>query len=181
MDGKGGPTNLKLRGNKKLRPVLDMLTNHSHVEVMQNKPTVLQWINGLTKGETENLCDPCDQCDHLTGTVAKNLEGNSSNSVNISSADRNEKAARDSIKRTKNISQLDSRAHKSHRSQSITDEIEEPTLYSCYHKGCNYHTDDVQEYERHGAQKHLKNPLLYPSKAEIEKYGLKAQGKDWEI
>ena len=38
---------------------------------------------------------------------------------------------------TKNISQPpDSRAHKSHRSQSIAAEIEEPTLYSCYHKGC---------------------------------------------
>jgi DNA replicative helicase MCM subunit Mcm2 (Cdc46/Mcm family) len=181
VDGKGRRPNLKLRYNKKLRPVLEMLEDHTHVKIIQTKPVVLQYVD--RKADTSGqACDLCDQCDLPTNTTAKNLEGNSSNSVNISSADRNKKAVRDSIKTTKNISQLpDSRAHKSHRSQSITAEIEEPILYSCYHKGCNYHTDDVQEYERHGAQKHLKNPLLYPSKAEIEKYGLKAQGKDWEI
>jgi len=55
------------------------------------------------------------------------------------------------------------------------------TSYSCYHKNCNFHTDDEQEYRRHGAQNHHKNPLLYPSKFEIEKYGLTSQGKEWEI
>jgi hypothetical protein len=82
----------------------------------------------------------------------------------------------------KNISQVpDSRAHQSHRSQSIRDEIDEPTHYSCYHKGCYFYTDDEGDYRRHVAQKHPKNPLLYPSKAEIDKFGLKAQGKHWEI
>jgi hypothetical protein len=55
------------------------------------------------------------------------------------------------------------------------------STYSCYHKNCNFHTDDEQEYRRHGAQNHHKNPLLFPSKFEIEKYGLTPQGKEWEI
>jgi hypothetical protein len=56
-----------------------------------------------------------------------------------------------------------------------------PIKYSCYHKDCDFHTDDEGEYRRHGAQNHHKNPLLYPSKFEIEKYGLTPQGKEWEI
>jgi hypothetical protein len=56
-----------------------------------------------------------------------------------------------------------------------------PTKYSCYHKNCDFHTDDEGEYRRHGAQNHHKNPLLYPSKFEIKKYGLKSQGKEWEV
>lgn len=56
-----------------------------------------------------------------------------------------------------------------------------PSPYYCYHNGCDFQTDDEREYRKHGTAKHLKNPLLYPSKFEIEKYGLKAQGKSWEI
>jgi hypothetical protein len=52
--------------------------------------------------------------------------------------------------------------------------------YSCYHNDCYFHTDSEQAYQSHGATKHTKNPLLYPSKAEIEKYGLQAQGRSWE-
>jgi hypothetical protein len=53
--------------------------------------------------------------------------------------------------------------------------------FSCYHKNCEFHTDDEREYRRHGALNHPKNPLLYPSKFELEKYGLTPQGKEWEI
>ncbi|HEU4447780.1 MAG TPA: hypothetical protein VFR94_24115 [Nitrososphaeraceae archaeon] len=56
-----------------------------------------------------------------------------------------------------------------------------PSPYCCYHNGCDFQTDDEREYRRHGVAKHLKNPLLFPSKYEIEKYGLQAQGKEWEI
>ena len=54
-------------------------------------------------------------------------------------------------------------------------------VFSCYHKNCDFHTDDEREYRRHGALNHHKNPLLFPSKFEIEKYGLTPQGKEWEI
>lgn len=57
--------------------------------------------------------------------------------------------------------------------------------FRCYHNGCkcnhscNFETDNIEDYEKHGV-KHLGNPLLYPSKAEMNRYGLKPQGKDWE-
>jgi hypothetical protein len=54
------------------------------------------------------------------------------------------------------------------------------TSFSCYHQNCNFHTNDEREYRRHGAQNHHKNPLLFPSKFEMEKYGLTPQGKEWE-
>jgi hypothetical protein len=54
-------------------------------------------------------------------------------------------------------------------------------IFSCYHKNCKFHTGDEAEYRRHGALNHHKNPLLFPSKFEIEKYGLTPQGKEWEI
>ena len=60
-------------------------------------------------------------------------------------------------------------------------DMSEPTLFSCYHKGCHFYTNDEPKYRRHGAVKHPKNPLLYPSKAELEKYGLQPQEKSWEI
>lgn len=53
--------------------------------------------------------------------------------------------------------------------------------YRCYHNGCDFHTNDEKDYHRHAAQKHTGIPVLYPTKAELEKYGLQAQGKDWEI
>jgi hypothetical protein len=53
--------------------------------------------------------------------------------------------------------------------------------YKCYHSNCEFTTEDQLEYERHGALKHPDNPLLYPSRYEIGKYGLKLQGKEWEI
>jgi hypothetical protein len=53
--------------------------------------------------------------------------------------------------------------------------------FKCYHPGCNFHTENEGDYKKHGVQKHPNNPLLYPSKAEIEHYGLEAQGKEWEI
>jgi hypothetical protein len=53
--------------------------------------------------------------------------------------------------------------------------------YKCYHPNCLFTTKDQKEYERHGALKHPSNPLLYPSKFEIKKYGLTPQGKEWEV
>jgi hypothetical protein len=48
--------------------------------------------------------------------------------------------------------------------------------FSCYY--CNYETHNEEEYKTHVVLKH--NQPAYPNKAEIEKRGLKPQGKDWE-
>ena len=54
-------------------------------------------------------------------------------------------------------------------------------LYSCYHRDCDFQTNIESDYERHWGQKHTGIPVLYPTKTELEKYGLQAQGKSWEI
>jgi DNA replicative helicase MCM subunit Mcm2 (Cdc46/Mcm family) len=61
---------LKLRDNKKLRPVLQMLQDHRHVKVIQMKPVVLQYVNGIDDIGGQS-CDPCDPYDLSTDTVAK--------------------------------------------------------------------------------------------------------------
>ena len=48
--------------------------------------------------------------------------------------------------------------------------------YSCYY--CDYNTDIQGDYDKHVVLTHDKP--AYPNKAEIEKRGLKPQGKDWE-
>jgi hypothetical protein len=50
--------------------------------------------------------------------------------------------------------------------------------YECYY--CGFKVDSKSDYERHVIMKHG-HSCAYPSKAEIEKMGLKAQGKEWEI
>jgi hypothetical protein len=59
------------------------------------------------------------------------------------------------------------------------------SYFSCYH--CDYfHTNSEADYQRHVMSNHQKTPSdvnhpCYPTKADIERLGLKAQGKDWEI
>jgi hypothetical protein len=48
---------------------------------------------------------------------------------------------------------------------------------NCYY--CDYKPDRKDHYERHVILRH-NHCLAYPNKAEIEKRGLKPQGKDWE-
>jgi hypothetical protein len=48
--------------------------------------------------------------------------------------------------------------------------------YSCYY--CDYETKDMGEYEKHVVIAHHRS--AYPNKAEIEKWGLKPQGMNWE-
>ena len=42
-----------------------------------------------------------------------------------------------------------------------------PHFYSCYHNGCDFHTNDEKDYHRHAAEKHRGIPVLYPTKAEL--------------
>jgi hypothetical protein len=57
-------------------------------------------------------------------------------------------------------------------------ESKQITCYSCYY--CDYKIDKMDHYERHIILRHNHCPA-YPNKSEIEKRGLKPQGKDWEI
>jgi hypothetical protein len=52
-------------------------------------------------------------------------------------------------------------------------------LFECYH--CDsFQTKEELEYVRHGVKHHLYKPM-FPSKPDLERHGLKPQGKSWEI
>jgi proteasome lid subunit RPN8/RPN11 len=57
--------------------------------------------------------------------------------------------------------------------------FQETSIYDCYY--CtSFKTDIQKDYERHVVFTHPERPC-YPSKADLEKLGLEAQGKIWEI
>jgi hypothetical protein len=62
----------------------------------------------------------------------------------------------------------------SHPSPSSHRVIED---FYCYY--CDFKTNSEHDYDRHNVLKHP-GKCAYPNKAEIEKSGLKPQGKDWE-
>ena len=58
----------KLQDNKKLRPIADMLLNHSSIKCVKQKPLVLQWYkndakNKMETGSGNKLNDFYDQYD----------------------------------------------------------------------------------------------------------------------
>jgi hypothetical protein len=61
----------KLRENKKLRPILERLRNHSHIHTVGEKPVALKWVSDDSSSFLKNSCNtslsttcaPCDQCD----------------------------------------------------------------------------------------------------------------------
>jgi hypothetical protein len=162
----------KLEKNKKLRPILDMLLNHDHVMVIKKKPWVLQYrsrAHHVDAGTT----DPTDSTDPTD--PPKTLQ----NGQNHEETERE-----NGSKKAKSAS-----SEKSDRSDRSDRSDSSPSSYfkfKCYHDGCickhscDFQTDSKEEYERHGALKHPKNPLLYPSSAEIEKYHLTQQSQSWE-
>jgi hypothetical protein len=82
-------------------------------------------------------------------------------------------------KSEKNIEPISSEAE---LSKKIVDaSVSTNFLFSCYHRYCDFHTIDERDYRRHWGQNHTGVPILYPTKTELMKYGLEAQGKSWEI
>ena len=51
--------------------------------------------------------------------------------------------------------------------------------YWCENMGSSYQTNDETEYLKHGTKKHFQKPM-FPALVELEKYGLKPQGREWE-
>jgi hypothetical protein len=64
------------------------------------------------------------------------------------------------------------------RNLNDTQNIAQSLIFPCYY--CDYGTNDEDDYERHVIMKHP-SKVAYPNKLEVEKLGLKAQGKSWEI
>jgi DNA replicative helicase MCM subunit Mcm2 (Cdc46/Mcm family) len=165
-----------LENNKKLRPIVEMLRNHSRVQETKSKPIVFQYMpkDDLMVKASEQASDPSDQYDHTSDTSEKNDE------KNISEGEELQK---------KILGTFDGvsggRSYRSYRSDSTpetegdnVDAHTNPFLYCCYH--CeDFHTNNQDYYENHMARYHYRLPA-YPSVADLRRHGLKAQGKTWE-
>jgi replicative DNA helicase Mcm len=159
-----GDKRLRLRDNKRLRPVYEMLLNHTNVKRLQDKPVVLQW-----------LCDPRAPCDREKIKV----DVEEGNGVNNPSAVYSRIIMINSvIPRTYNNQQdqdiLNSGAHRARRAHRTEDYPPK-----CYYCGEVFNGIGKKEYERHVTTKH-KGKLCYPNKASLEENKIKPQGMYWE-
>jgi replicative DNA helicase Mcm len=188
---------LKLRDNKKLRLVLEMLQDHRYVNVIKMKPVVLQYIDG-TDDISRQSCDSCDQYDLPKDTLAKNFGKNNSCPDVSLGEDENGKTATDGYNGPKtgpkNISgSLETESHRTQRAHSEPKYVPGDNgndksngngyLFRCYYcekQGNIFETNHEQEYHIHGNKKHFNKPM-YPNMATIKKYGLMLQGKEWEV
>jgi hypothetical protein len=167
----------KLENNKKLRPIMNMLQNHSRVKIVQMKPIVLQYIPATVAGAATPslnddskriLSDPTDLSDLLGDTHVQNSEANQYQEICTKGSGPG--------------------SDESDRSDSVpmytpgigNDNGHLLICYYCEKKGLIFETNSVSEYHIHGNQKHLNKPM-YPNLATIQKYSLKPQGKEWEI
>jgi hypothetical protein len=152
----------KLEHNKKLRPILEMLQQHSRIKIVQMKPIVLQYM----RSEMVKTSDSSDLTDLLGDTIVQNLEAENT---------------------PENCTEMSNpRSDRSDSSDSIPNYVPgngNGHLLRCYYceaKGSIFETNSESEYFRHGNQKHLNKPM-YPNLASITKNGLKPQGRNWEV
>jgi hypothetical protein len=161
----------KLDKNKKLRPILEMLQNHSRIKIVQMKPIVLQYMpakDGSDSGtHYPRLSDPTDLSDLNLDTHVKSLDANEDQKIGTDMSDHG--------------------SDKSDKSDRVPRYIPggngNGRLLRCYYcdkNGSIFETNNESEYFKHGNQKHLNKPM-YPNMATIQKYGLMPQGKEWEI
>jgi replicative DNA helicase Mcm len=78
----------KVRDNKRLRAILDMMLQNSHVVRIKAKPIVLQWVSPKVSEPEQPVCnnktqcDQCDQCDQQNepSTTSKTTDSQSTES-----------------------------------------------------------------------------------------------------
>jgi hypothetical protein len=182
-----------LEHNHKLRPILDLLLNHNHIVQANLKPVALHWVETeKEKIEIESnnlLSDVSDVYDIDQRAAGKNFSHGSIPTEGNIVIDSGDKFQEESGRTLKNNSQ----GHTSLASDRSDMSDAKPTLleskptttsaYSCYY--CNdFQTNN--QYELHVVSKHMLSPsdvnhLCYPCKLDLERLGLKAQRKNWEI
>ncbi len=157
---------LRLRDNKKVRSVYEMLLNHTNVRRNQEKPVVLQWFDNPQEPEPEkvSLCNPCDPCD------PQNTKNKTDVDFSVFKQRSDLEDPLNTQKMTEDTKNIKSGSHRSYRSHGNKKN-------ACYY--CPEGFDFESDYKKHVLTKHPKK-LCYPDKAYIEKHGLTPQGRDWE-
>ena len=149
----------RLDENSKLRPILDMLRNHSRIKEVQMRPVVLQYMH----------YDHYDLSDLPQDTTEENfLDENTPKNISEVSEPRSERSFRSDSNNPRYIPGQDGNGNGFLK------------CYWCAKVGSSFQTNIEEEYQRHGTQKHHNKPM-YPNLATIDKYKLKPQGRDWEV
>ena len=104
---------LKVRNNKKLRTIVEMMLQNSHVKRIYMKPVVLQWVSKKIQkdgsSDTKDCqCDPCDLCDQQDES---SITSKTPNSQGVKSAANKDGLVTESITQQVTGSQM---AHRSH-------------------------------------------------------------------
>jgi len=122
------------------------------------RPVVLQYVHS----------DLNDLNDLPTDTHANNLEGENTP----------EKIAEVSDPRSLR-SERSERSERSGRNSDGDGNSNFLRCYWCEKEGNKFQTTDERKYLEHGAKRHFQKPM-FPALVELEKYGLKPQGREWE-
>jgi replicative DNA helicase Mcm len=192
----GNDKSLRLRDNKKVRDVYEMLLNHKNVKRIQEKPVVLQWFecdggdnkdnddqdsNNSSNKTIENIstinnddeCDLYDLCDR------KNSISNDNKSRGLDSSQTT----------TTDIENGSQRSHWSHSGRNDDFPLDKnidinkkqhmpQQLLYCNH--CNTFTSSKEnEIISHCINKHPSKPAQ-PNKKLLELLGLQSKGNPWE-
>jgi Mg-chelatase subunit ChlI len=160
----------RLEDNKKLRPILDMLRNHSRIKEIQMRPVVLQYVHS-------DLNDLNDLNDLPTDTHANNLEGENTPEKIAEVSDprslRSERSERSEINTPMYTPEGGNGNGNGHGNDSLL------KCYWCEKVGNSFQTKIVEVYEKHGTLRHP-NKSLYPNMVTIKENGLNPQGREWE-
>ncbi|HEY9385852.1 MAG TPA: AAA family ATPase [Nitrososphaeraceae archaeon] len=172
-----GDRNLTVEDNKRFRELRERFVNNkdSRIIITQLRPLTLLWSDNEDRFQqssacTGNITDLNDLTDRLSD-ISKE-DNNPVESLRTTEKEWSERSERSE----RSVSNLNS-----NQPTDLTDRANSPKFeFECYYCNGKFQTNDVTEYVRHGVIKHPKKPL-YPSKATLEKHGLKPQGKSWEI
>ena len=165
----------KMQNNIKLRPILDMLLNHTRVKRIGLKPLVLQWTSQPTSESKETdsknnkLYDAYDAYD-VTVTSAEDQKSKRILAIDELGV------------KTDNVKGFDKASHESYTSYSDNSNVDTTSVNEypskCYY--CNIGGFSSQdEYEKHGVKCHNRLPL-YPGLSDLKKLTLTPQGMPWE-
>jgi DNA replicative helicase MCM subunit Mcm2 (Cdc46/Mcm family) len=149
----------RLEDNKKLRAILDMIRNHSHVNEIQMRPVALQYMHVHS-----DLNDPNDLS---PDTQTKKLEQGIISDISNTRSERSERS--DTYAPMYTLGNGNGG-----NGEGLL------KCYWCEKEGSLFKFNSELEYLKHGDRKHPNKPM-FPNIACIVKNGLKAQGKEWEV
>jgi replicative DNA helicase Mcm len=166
----------KLQDNIRLRPLPDMLLNHSSIKMIQHKPMVLQWIDDKDRNQKENWSVESESKDNNTPSLydaydvydtqrhSLNQKFNESFIIQLQQTTPTQASYASYTSYSKNNNDVSN----SINFKDVITKDSSPLLYSCYYCD-NFKTTTKRDYERHVVNIHP-GKLCYPSKADLDIY-----------